>query len=155
MARIIVLLFAIVIMVSSCLATARTHKKAGISRRDVPDLKTAVKLAQSGVHKTLALATLSANQELHQFQPKTPSAATAASKRKRARLSRRDVPDLKTAVKLAQSGVHKTLALATLSANQELHLLQPKTPPVATTGNTGPLPAAQDTTPASTDDKSL
>ncbi|KAI8637610.1 hypothetical protein BD408DRAFT_424225 [Parasitella parasitica] len=79
MTRIIVLLFAMAIMVSSCLAAGSIQRKARLSRREVPDAKTAVKLAQFGVHNMLGIATTTTNQELHLFQPKTPPATASGN----------------------------------------------------------------------------
>ncbi|KAL9544402.1 hypothetical protein MBANPS3_007639 [Mucor bainieri] len=58
------------------------------------------------------------------------TASSSLSTHKKARLSRRDIPDPNTMVKLAQSGLRNMMVVAKLTADNELNLLQPKKPKV-------------------------
>lgn len=72
MTKIFTLLFAMTIMTISCLAATNTNKKARLSKRDIPDPNTVVKLAQNGLRNMMVVAKLTADNELNLLQPNKP-----------------------------------------------------------------------------------
>jgi uncharacterized lipoprotein YajG len=72
MAKIFILLFAMIMMAISCLAITNNNKKARLSKRDIPNPNTVVKLAQNGLRNMMVVAKLTADNELNLLQPKKP-----------------------------------------------------------------------------------
>ncbi|KAK4511330.1 uncharacterized protein ATC70_012545 [Mucor velutinosus] len=79
MAKSLVFLFAMAMLVMTCLAApaTTTHKHAQLTRRDIPDPNTMVKLAQSGLRSMMVVAKLTADNELNLLQPKKPKVSPA------------------------------------------------------------------------------
>ncbi|GAN07612.1 hypothetical protein MAM1_0168c07112 [Mucor ambiguus] len=74
MAKLLIVFLAIVMISMTCAAatTSATRKKAQLSRRDLPDPNTMVKLAQNGLRNMMVVAKLTADNELNLLQPKKP-----------------------------------------------------------------------------------
>lgn len=79
MAKSLTFLFALAMLVVACFAipTITTPKKARLSRRDIPDPNTMVKLAQNGLRNMMVVAKLTADNELNLLQPKKPKVSPA------------------------------------------------------------------------------